>query len=107
MQISTDGMGGSIAQICVRFSRAVEVINSPQSNHERRKFKINNTLIGLCGREPAILTLGARNATDAGVRLALADVNNDRVEAAYRRSDLFEHRRDLMLDRSDYLTASA
>ena len=51
--------------------------------------------------------MGARNATDAGVRLALADVNNDRVEAAYRRSDLFERRHDLMLDRSDYLTANA
>jgi len=28
--------------------------------------------------------------------LALAHVNNDRVEAAYRRSDLFDRRRDLM-----------
>ena len=39
--------------------------------------------------------------------LALAHVNNDRVEAAYRRSDLFERRRDLMEDWSDYLTADA
>ena len=28
--------------------------------------------------------------------LALADVNPDRVEAAYRRTDLFERRRELM-----------
>jgi hypothetical protein len=30
--------------------------------------------------------------------LALAHVNSDRVEAAYRRSDLFERRRELMAD---------
>ena len=35
--------------------------------------------------------------------LALAHVNNDRVEAAYRRSDLFEKRRELMEDWSEYL----
>ena len=35
--------------------------------------------------------------------LALAHVNSDRVEVAYRRSDLFERRRDLMQDWSDYL----
>ncbi len=34
--------------------------------------------------------------------LALAHVNSDRVEAAYRRSDLFERRRQLMDDWSDY-----
>ena len=28
--------------------------------------------------------------------LALAHVNSDRVEAAYRRTDLFERRRELM-----------
>ena len=39
--------------------------------------------------------------------LALAHVNSDRVEAAYRRSDLFERRRELKQDWSDYLTASA
>ena len=38
--------------------------------------------------------------------LALAHVNGDRVEAAYRRSDLFERRRALMQDWSDYLAAS-
>ena len=36
--------------------------------------------------------------------LALAHVNNDRVEAAYRRSDLFERRRTLMQEWADYLT---
>ena len=37
--------------------------------------------------------------------LALAHVNSDRVEAAYRRSDLFEKRRDLMEDWSKYVAA--
>ncbi len=35
--------------------------------------------------------------------LALAHVNSDRVEAAYRRSDLFERRGELMEEWSDYL----
>ena len=35
--------------------------------------------------------------------LALAHVNSDRVEAAYRRSDLFERRRVLMQEWADYL----
>ena len=35
--------------------------------------------------------------------LALAHVNGDRVEAAYRRSDLFERRRTLMQEWADYL----
>ena len=35
--------------------------------------------------------------------LALAHVNNDRVEAAYRRSDLFDHRRQLMQNWAQYL----
>ena len=35
--------------------------------------------------------------------LALAHVNSDRVEAAYRRSDLFERRRELMTDWADYV----
>jgi len=35
--------------------------------------------------------------------LALAHVNSDRVEAAYRRSDLFEKRRSLMADWADYI----
>ncbi|MCY4563426.1 MAG: integrase, partial [Gammaproteobacteria bacterium] len=39
--------------------------------------------------------------------LALAHVNNDRVEAAYRRSDLFERRRTLMQQWADYLAATA
>ena len=36
--------------------------------------------------------------------LALAHVNSDRVEAAYRRSDLFEKRRDLMAAWSAYVS---
>ena len=39
--------------------------------------------------------------------LALAHVNSDRVEAAYRRSDLFERRRKLMQQWADYLSATA
>ena len=35
--------------------------------------------------------------------LALAHVNNDRVEAAYRRTDLFERRRVLMADWAAYI----
>ena len=35
--------------------------------------------------------------------LALAHVNSDRVETAYRRSDLFERRRALMQQWADYL----
>ena len=35
--------------------------------------------------------------------LALAHVNNDRVEAAHRRSDLFERRRTLMQQWADYI----
>ena len=38
--------------------------------------------------------------------LALAHVNSDRVEAAYRRSDLFERRRTLMQQWADYLADS-
>ena len=36
--------------------------------------------------------------------LALAHVNSDRVEAAYRRTDLFEKRRDLMTAWAAYVT---
>ena len=39
--------------------------------------------------------------------LALAHVNRDRVEAAYRRSDLFERRRTLMQQWADYLAVTA
>ena len=39
--------------------------------------------------------------------LALAHVNSYRVEAAYRRSDLFDRRRELMQDWADYLTERA
>ena len=39
--------------------------------------------------------------------LALAHVNSDRVEAAYRRSDLFERRRTLMQQWADYIVAHA
>ena len=39
--------------------------------------------------------------------LALAHVNSDRVEAAYRRSDLFERRRVLMQQWADYLANTA
>ena len=37
--------------------------------------------------------------------LALAHVNSDRVEAAYRRSDLFERRRELMAEWAAYVGA--
>ena len=36
--------------------------------------------------------------------IALAHVNSDRVEAAYRRSDLFDKRRDLMAARAAHVT---
>ena len=39
--------------------------------------------------------------------LAVAHVNSDRVEAAYRRSDLFERRRVLMDDWANYIAGSA
>ena len=38
--------------------------------------------------------------------LALAHVNSDRVEAAYRRSDLFERRRELMEAWATYIAES-
>ena len=38
--------------------------------------------------------------------LALAHVNSDRVEAAYRRSDLFEERRKLMDDWAGYIAST-
>ena len=50
----------------------------------------------------------AAECTDAPrevCELALAHVNNDRVEAAYRRSDLFERRRALMEEWAAYITA--
>ena len=52
----------------------------------------------------------AAECTDAPCEvceLALAHVNRDRVEAAYRRSDLFERRRTLMQQWADYLAATA
>ena len=39
--------------------------------------------------------------------IALAHVNTDRVEAAYRRTDLFERRRALMGDWADYVVGTA
>ena len=48
----------------------------------------------------------AAECTDAPrevCELALAHVNSDRVEAAYRRTDLFEKRRDLMGAWADYI----
>ena len=53
------------------------------------------TTIGL-GRYPVVTLAKARE-------LALAHVNSDRVEAAYRRSDLFEKRRALMDDWAGYI----
>ena len=50
----------------------------------------------------------AAECTDAPrevCELALAHVNSDRVEAAYRRSDLFDRRRELMQDWADYISA--
>ena len=37
--------------------------------------------------------------------LAQAHVNRDHVEAAYRRTDLFNHRRTLMQERAEYVSA--
>ena len=51
----------------------------------------------------------AAECTDAPrevCELALAHVNQDRVEAAYRRSDLFEKRRMLMADWANYIAAA-
>ena len=51
----------------------------------------------------------AAECTDAPrevCELALAHVNRDRVEAAYRRSDLFDRRRTLMQQWADYLAAT-
>ena len=39
--------------------------------------------------------------------LALAHVNSDRVEAAYRRSDLFERRRELMAAWATYVSPNS
>ena len=50
----------------------------------------------------------AAECTDAPrevCELALAHVNGDRVEAAYRRSDLFEKRRLLMADWAAYVAS--
>ena len=52
----------------------------------------------------------AAECTDAPrevCELALAHVNRDRVEAAYRRSDLFEKRRVLMAGWADYVFPSS
>ena len=51
----------------------------------------------------------AAECTDAPREVAeeaLAHVNSDRVESAYRRSDLFGKRRDLMDEWAQYLTDS-
>ena len=47
------------------------------------------------------------NAPREVCELALAHVNSDRVEAAYRRSDLFERRRNLMDAWAQYLEAQS
>ena len=52
---------------------------------------------------PAELTDAPREVCE----LALAHVNPDRVEAAYRRSDLFDRRRKLMADWVDYVGGDA
>ena len=52
----------------------------------------------------------AAECTDAPrevCEIALAHVNTDRVEAAYRRTDLFERRRELMRDWADYIVGTA
>ena len=46
---------------------------------------------------------GCTGAPPEVSELALAHVNSDRIEAAYRRRDLFERRRELMQAWSDYL----
>ena len=43
------------------------------------------------------------NSASRRSAIALAHVNGDRVEAAYRRSDLFERRRILMQQWADYV----
>ena len=43
------------------------------------------------------------NAPREVCELALAHVNSDRVEAAYRRTDLFDRRRVLMADWAAYV----
>ena len=50
----------------------------------------------------------AAECTDAPrevCELALAHVNSDRVEAAYRRTDLFDRRRELMQQWDDYIAS--
>ena len=47
------------------------------------------------------------NAPREVCELALAHVNTNAVEAAYRRSDLFERRRDLMEQWAEFLTGTA
>ncbi len=49
----------------------------------------------------------AAERTEVPRELALAHVNSDRVEAAYRRSDLFERRRRLMADWAHYIGRGA
>ena len=44
------------------------------------------------------------NAPREVCEAALAHINSDRVEAAYRRSDLFDRRRALMLEWADYIS---
>ena len=46
-------------------------------------------------------------ATREVCELALAHVNSDRIEAAYRHSDLFDHRRALMDQWAAYVTSDS
>ena len=51
---------------------------------------------------------GAAECSDAPrevCELALAHVNSDRVEATYRRTDLFDRRRELMQQWDDYVAS--
>ena len=67
----------------------------PGNRHRLRPAWHEKLLPGL-GRR--VLRCPARSC-----ELALAHVNNDRVEAAYRRSDLFEQRRELMAEWAAYI----
>ena len=51
------------------------------------------------------LHLGGATGQQRTCEIALAHVNSDRVEAAYRRTDLFDRRRELMQQWDDYIAS--
>ena len=54
-------------------------------------------------RQALVVASECSDAPREVCELALAHVNSDRVEAAYRRSDLFERRRELMESWATYI----